>query len=88
LKEGGNGEERVREGSIRGRPERDREREAREVKVSAGSSEGVRWIMHGRGELGRTRLHKLAHIAMMSSIAGWPPVDGHPAMEVVIEVQF
>ncbi len=37
LKEGGNGEERVREGSIRGRPERDREMEAREVKVSAGS---------------------------------------------------
>ena len=29
LKEGGNGEERVREGSIRGRPERDREMKAR-----------------------------------------------------------
>ncbi len=36
LKEGGDGEERVREGSIRGRPERYREGKAREVKVSAG----------------------------------------------------
>ncbi len=34
------------------------------------------------------RLHKLARIAMMSSIARWPPVSGHPAMEVAIEVQF
>ena len=25
---------------------------------------------------------------MMSSIARWPPVSGHPAMEVAIEVQF
>ena len=38
LEKGGDGEERVREGSIGGRPERNREREAREVKVSAGSS--------------------------------------------------
>ncbi len=25
---------------------------------------------------------------MMSPISGWPPVSGHPAMEVAIEVQF
>ena len=56
LKEGGNGEERVREGSIRGRPERDREGKAREVKVSAGSSGEDRSIGKGEGhgwELGR-----------------------------------
>ena len=57
LKEaGGDGEERVREGSIRGRPERNREREAREVKVSAGSSGEDRAIGEGEGhgwELGR-----------------------------------
>jgi hypothetical protein len=46
-------------------------------------------IYHGRGKLGRMRLHKLARIAMMFSIAEWPPVSGHPAMEVaIIEVQF
>ena len=33
-------------------------------------------------------LHKLARIAMMSPISGWPPVSGHPAMEVAIIVQF
>jgi hypothetical protein len=38
LKEGGDGEEKVREGSIRGRPEGNRERKAREVNVSTGSS--------------------------------------------------
>ncbi len=38
LKEGRDGEERVREGGIRGRPEWNRERKARKVKVSAGSS--------------------------------------------------
>ena len=48
LKEGGDGEERVREGSIRGRPERYREGKAREVKVSAGSSGEDRAI--GEGE--------------------------------------
>ena len=56
MKEGGDGEERVREGSIGGRPERDREREAREVKVSAGSSGDDRAIGEGEGhgwELGR-----------------------------------
>ncbi len=49
LKEGGDGEERVREGSFRGRPERDREREAREVMVSAGSSGEYRSIGKGEG---------------------------------------
>jgi hypothetical protein len=38
LKEGGDGEEGVGEGSIGGRPERYREGKAGEVKVSAGSS--------------------------------------------------
>ena len=51
LKEGGDGEERVREGSIRSRPERDREREAWEVSSvedrSIGEGEGHGW------ELGR-----------------------------------
>ena len=56
----GDGEERVREGSIGGRPERNREREAREVKVSAGSSGENRSIGEGEGhgwELGRA--HKV-----------------------------
>ena len=49
LKEGGDGEERVREGSIRGRPERNREGKASEVKVSAGSSGEDRSIGKGEG---------------------------------------
>ena len=49
MKEGGDGEERVREGSIRGRPERNGERKAREVKVSAGSSGEDRSIGKGEG---------------------------------------
>ena len=56
LKERRDGEERVRKGSIRGRPERNRERKAREVKVSAGSSGEDRSIGKGEGhgwELGR-----------------------------------
>ncbi len=48
MKEGGDGEEKVREGGIGGRPERNRERKAREVKVSAGSSGEDRSI--GKGE--------------------------------------
>ena len=46
----------MREGSIRGRPERDRERKAREVKVPARSSCEDRSIGKGEGngwELGR-----------------------------------
>ncbi len=56
LKEEGNGEEGVREGSIGGRPERDREREAREVKVPSRSSGEDRSIGEGERngwELGR-----------------------------------
>ncbi len=56
MKEGGDGEERVREGSIRGKPERYREGKAREVKVSAGSSGEDRAIGEGKRngwELGR-----------------------------------
>ncbi len=56
MKEGGDGEERVREGSIRSRPERDRERKAREVKMPARSSGEDRSIAKGEGhgwELGR-----------------------------------
>jgi hypothetical protein len=34
------------------------------------------------------RLHELARIAMISSMSKWPPVSGHPGMEVAIEVQF
>ena len=49
LEKGGDGEERVREGSIGGRPERNREGEAREVKVSAGSSGECRAIGKGEG---------------------------------------
>ena len=49
MEKGGDGEERVREGSIRGRPERNMEREAREVKVSAGSSGEDRSIGKGEG---------------------------------------
>ena len=49
LEKGGDGEERVREGSIGGRPERNREREAREVKVSARSSGEDRSIGEGEG---------------------------------------
>ena len=56
MKEGGDGEEGVREGGIGGRPERDREREAREVKVPSRSSCEDRSIGKGEGhgwELGR-----------------------------------
>ncbi len=56
MKEGRDDEERVREGDIGGRPERNRERKAREVKVSAGSSGEDRSIGTGEGhgwELGR-----------------------------------
>ncbi len=56
MKEEGDGEERAREGGIGGRPERNRKREAREVKVSAGSSGEDRSIGEGEGhgwEMGR-----------------------------------
>ena len=44
--------------------------------------------LHGKGELGRTRLHERASIAMVPTISGWPPVSGHTAMVVAIEMQF
>ncbi len=56
LEEGGDGEEGVREESNGGKPERDREREAREVKVPARWSCEDRSIGKGEGhgrELGR-----------------------------------
>ncbi len=65
---GGDGEERVKEGSIGGRPERNRERKAREVKVSAGLSgedgsvrkgEGHGWKCGGAYEVGEGREDRL-----------------------------
>ena len=56
MKEGGDDEEGVREGRFGGRPERDGEREAREVEVPARSSCEDRFIGKGEGhgwELGR-----------------------------------
>jgi hypothetical protein len=56
LKEGEDGEEKVREGGIGGRPKRNRERKAREVQVSAGSSGEDQSVGKGEGhgwELGR-----------------------------------
>ncbi len=44
--------------------------------------------LHGRGELGRTRLHEHACITMVPTISRWPPVSRHQAMVVAIEVQF
>ncbi len=65
MKEGGDGEERVREGSIRSRPERDREREAREVSSvedrSIGEGEGHGWELARAHEVckrGEDRLTK------------------------------
>ena len=53
-----------------------------------GDSIGGAGSLHGRGELGRTSLHEHAFIAMVPTIARWPPVSGHPAMVVAIEMQF
>jgi hypothetical protein len=35
-----------------------------------------------------TRLHILARISMVTSMTRWPPVGGHPAMKVTIELLF
>ena len=43
---------------------------------------------HGWGELRRTGLHKHARITMVPTMSRWPPVGGHPAMVVAIEVQL
>ncbi len=44
--------------------------------------------LHSRVKLGRTSLHKHARITMVPTLTRWPPVSGHPAMVVAIEVQF
>ena len=44
--------------------------------------------LHSRGKLGRTRLHEHERIAMVPTMSRWPPVSGHPAMVVAIEVQL
>ena len=43
---------------------------------------------HSWGELRRTGLHKHARITMVPTMSRRPPVGGHPAMEVAIEVQL
>jgi hypothetical protein len=43
---------------------------------------------HGWGELRRTGLHEHARITMVPTMSRWPPVGGHPAMVVAIEVQL
>ncbi len=43
---------------------------------------------HSRGELRRTGFHKHARITMVPTMSRWPPVGGHPAMVVAIEVQL
>ncbi len=43
---------------------------------------------HGWGELRRARLHKHARVAMVPTMTRWPPVGGHPAMVVAIEVRL
>jgi hypothetical protein len=54
-----------------------------------GTASGVRAAsMGGVNSEGRDFINWHAIIAMMSSIAEWPPVSGHPAMEVAIKVQF
>ena len=53
-----------------------------------GDGIGSAGSLHGRGELGRTRLHEHASIDMVPTITGLPTVSGHPAMVVAIEMQF
>ncbi len=43
---------------------------------------------HGWGELRRTGLHEHARITMVPTMPRWPPVGGHSAMVVAIEVQL
>ena len=43
---------------------------------------------HGWGELRRMGLHKHARITMVPTMSRWPPVGGHPAMVMAIEVQL
>ncbi len=41
---------------------------------------------HGWGELRRAGHHEHARNAMVPTMSRWPPVGGHPAMVVAIEV--
>ena len=43
---------------------------------------------HGWGELRRAGHHEVAGGAMVPTMARWPPVGGHPAMVVAIEVRL
>ena len=43
---------------------------------------------HGWGELRRAGHHEHARSAMVPTMSRWPPVGGHPAMVVAIEVQL
>ncbi len=53
------------------------------VRDSIGSTDSY----HGRGKIEQTKLHALTRIAMLSTMAGWPPVSGHSAM-VALEMQL
>jgi hypothetical protein len=41
---------------------------------------------HGWGELRRAGHHEVARGAMVPTMTRWPPVGGHPAMVVVVEM--
>ncbi len=43
---------------------------------------------HSWSELRRTGLHEHARITIVPTMSRWPPVGGHPAMVVAIEVQL
>ncbi len=81
MKEWGDGKERVREGSIRGRPERNRERNAREVcppdravridPLGRVKGMGGRWARHMRcAREGRTDSRRRTWVAPESARMG------------------
>ena len=41
---------------------------------------------HGWGELRRAGHHEVARGAMVPTMTRWPPVGGHPAMVVAVEM--
>ena len=43
---------------------------------------------HGWGKLRGTGLHKHARVTMVPTMSRWPPVGGHPAMVVAIEMRL
>ncbi len=43
---------------------------------------------HGWGELRETVTHKHARGTMVCTISRWPPVGGHPAMVVAVEMHL